>query len=270
MKAELKDKNVFSVSRINLYLQNPFKHWAKYTEGLREKHSPERHRFMDCGTVFHKAMEILANNNNAHVAKLEALNDASEKGFAEVAKEEGIIAFDRYLEEQGLLDDYSNYKTEVEVSYKLYDDNYFLGYIDAVIENEDGTVTLVDYKTYRNAPQESKLRYSLQAQMYMAVMDRIGLKVKGFEYHCINPKLVLKGRSYIFRKISIPFRKETAGIFYDEFVRVVKIINNNPSFGLYIPTDYAPDSYDKLYKIIIGDVEEDLDKFVEENFDKKG
>lgn len=53
----------FSVSRLNTYLENPWEHWCKYIAEYKELPNPERSKYMDRGTIFHTAMEIMADHN---------------------------------------------------------------------------------------------------------------------------------------------------------------------------------------------------------------
>lgn len=53
----------FSVSRLNTYLENPWEHWCKYIAEYKELPEPSRTKYMDRGTIFHTAMEIMADHN---------------------------------------------------------------------------------------------------------------------------------------------------------------------------------------------------------------
>lgn len=261
------EKLKFSISRVNTYLENPWKHWCKYQAKYKPKYDPEANKYMDRGTVFHKVMECMGKGTPLEKAKLIALQEAEEKGFAEEAKQSGIVAVDRYLEEHKNDPDFNIIETEYHLDYPISDTAEFTGFIDAIIMNVDGTITLIDYKTYSNAPQENKLKYSLQANMYMAVATKLGFKVKGFIFDCVNPKLVLKGRAYKTKRIQFRYNSIVAENMYNQFCEVVKMIEQFPEFNMYVPGDYLPDMYDMLYKVWVGDIMEDLDTFLETHFE---
>lgn len=256
----------FSVSRVNTYLENPWKHWCKYIAKYKPIYDPEENKYMDRGTVFHKAIEMLAQGKDKDEAMSIALSEADEKGFADEAKECGSVAFSRYLSEHDIETITDVIETEYELNYKLSDTADFIGYIDAIRDNGDGTVTLIDYKTYGNAPQENKLRYGLQANMYMYVATQLGYKVKSFMFDCVNPKTVLKGRAYKTKRIEFIYNENVTQEMFEQFCELVKMIENYPDFKLYVAGDYMPDRYDLLYKVWVGDVVEDLDEFIEKNF----
>lgn len=60
----------YSVSRVNTYLENPFKHWCKYIAKYKPKYDNEKNKYMDRGTVFHKAMELFS-ESKGNISKLE-------------------------------------------------------------------------------------------------------------------------------------------------------------------------------------------------------
>lgn len=257
----------YSISRINTYLSNPWKHWCRYIAKYKPLYDPEANKYMDRGTVFHKAMEEIAKGEEVNTAEALAILDATERGFAQEAKDTGIIALRRYIEENGLDIPNKAKETEYKLEYPISDTAEFIGYIDAIVDNGDGTVTLVDYKTYSNSPQEPKLKYSLQANMYMYVATQLGFKVKGFMFDCVNPKAVLKGRAYKTKRIEFRYNENVAQEMFEQFCMVVESIQKFPDLKMYVPGDYLPDMYDMLYRVWVGDITEDLDEFVDKYFE---
>lgn len=257
----------FSISRVNTYLDNPWKHWCKYIAKYKPKYDPEYNKYMDRGTVFHKVMEEITKGEPVNTAKALAIAEATQSGFTQEAKDCGILAFERYQKENGLTIPTTAVKSEYKLIYPISDTAEFIGFIDAIVENEDGTVTLVDYKTYSNAPQEPKLKYSLQANMYMYVAKQLGFNVKSFMFDCVNPKAVLKGRAYKTKRIKFNYNPNVAQEMFEQFCMAVETIQKFPEFKMYVPGDYLPDMYDTLYKVWVGDITEDLDEFVEKYFE---
>jgi RecB family exonuclease len=227
---------------------------------------------MDRGTLFHTAMELLAEHNgdlSLDKVKAMALEVHKHSPFCDEARETGIIAIERYLGEGDTVDFSKVIETEKKIELDLPNGHEFIGYIDAVIDNGDGTVSLIDYKTYSEAPQEDKMKYSLQANMYMEVMTKLGYTVKDFSFECVSPKKVLKGRAYRTKRIKFNYNKYRGEDMFEQFCEITTMIGKNPNLRMYIPpAKRQPNVYDYFYKVYIGDVTEDLDDFVEKNFKK--
>lgn len=262
----------FSISRVNTFLENPWKHWCKYIAGYKPLPNPEHTKYMDRGTVFHRAMELLSSSKGtvgwSSVEEV-VIKEAQEAGFLEEAYQSGITAVDRYLTEYGEQNPFKNViETEYELNYILQDGHEFIGFVDAILDNGDGTVTLVDYKTYSKSPDPDKLKYSLQANMYMYVATQLGFNVKKFVFDCVNPSAKLTGRQYRTKRVEFFYNKHRAQDYFEQFCMIVDIINNNPEYRVYTLGDYRPDTYDYLYKVYVGDIMEDLDEYIEKNFEK--
>ena len=195
----------------------------------------------------------------------------AESGFLEEAKLSGELAIDRYLSEGEPVDFEKIIETEHQVYYDLPNGHQFTGIIDAVIQNDDGTVTIVDYKTHSTAPTDDEYRYSLQGNLYMYVYTQLGYNVRDMIFDCVNPKIKLTGRNYKRKTIRLVYNEYRTKDFFDQFVNLVDMIEANPDFKLYIPgkSGHKPDAYDYLYKVYIGEMMEDLDEFIEKNFQKR-
>lgn len=264
----------YSVSRVKTFLDNPWKHWCKYLAGYKEKQDPEVTQYMDRGTYFHRGMELLAQSKGKMTqeelyAKLREIY--TESGFLEEAKLSGELAIDRYLSEGEPVDFEKIIETEHQVYYDLPNGHQFTGIIDAVIQNDDGTVTIVDYKTHSTAPTDDEYRYSLQGNLYMYVYTQLGYNVRDMIFDCVNPKIKITGRNYKRKTIRLVYNEYRTKDFFDQFVHLVDLIESDPEFKLYIPgkSGHKPDAYDYLYKVYIGEMMEDLDEFIEKNFQKR-
>lgn len=264
----------YSVSRVKTFLDNPWKHWCKYLAGYKEKQDPELTQYMDRGTYFHRGMELLAQNKGKMpqeelYAKLREIY--AESGFLEEAKLSGELAIERYLSEGEPVDFEKIIETEHQVYFDLPNGHEFTGIIDAVIQNDDGTVTIVDYKTHSTAPTEDEYRYSLQGNLYMYVYTQLGYNVRDMIFDCVNPKIKITGRNYKRKTIRLVYNEYRTKDFFDQFVHLVDLIESDPEFKLYIPgkSGHKPDAYDYLYKVYIGEMMEDLDEFIEKNFQKR-
>lgn len=264
----------YSVSRVKTFLDNPWKHWCKYLAGYKEKQDPEVTQYMDRGTYFHRGMELLAQSKGKMTQEdlyVKLREIYAESGFLEEAKLSGELAIDRYLSEGEPVDFEKIIETEHQVYYDLPNGHQFTGIIDAVIQNDDGTVTIVDYKTHSTAPTDDEYRYSLQGNLYMYVYTQLGYNVRDMIFDCVNPKIKITGRNYKRKTIRLVYNEYRTRDFFDQFVNLVDMIESNPDFKLYIPgkSGHKPDAYDYLYKVYIGEMMEDLDEFIEKNFQKR-
>lgn len=262
----------FSISRVNTYLENPWEHWCKYIAEYKELPDPKRTQYMDRGTIFHTAMEIMAYQQGKltkeQVSKL-ALEKHEHSPFCDEARESGLVAIERYLDNGDTVNFKDVIETEKEITCELENGHTFIGYVDAVVDNHDGTVSLIDYKTYSESPGEDKMKYSLQANMYMAVMEKLGYKVKDFSFECINPRLKINKRNYIFKRIKFKYNQYRSDETFEQFCEIANMIGENPNLRMYIPPAHRqPNVYDYLYKVYIGDIAEDLDEFIEKSFKK--
>ena len=261
----------YSITRINTFLENPWKHWCKYVAGYKPLKNPEAEKYMDRGTVFHRAMELLS-SSKGKIGFEEVIDkvksEARQQGFLEEAEKGGLLAVSRYLDEYGKEAFENVSHTEYRLDYPLTGGNEFVGFIDAIIPNKDGSVTLVDYKTYSSAPQEDKMKYAIQADMYMYVATKLGFKVRGFRFDCINPKEVIKGRMYRFKRIEFRYNPYKAEEVFDNFCEMAYMLEEKgDSLRMYSIGEHMPDAYDYLYRVYIGEVAEDLDEYLAKWFE---
>lgn len=261
---------VFSISRVNLFLENPFAHWVKYTQGKTPKPNPEYDKYINRGTVFHRMAEYFAKGDLCFDEVSQAVKEEySEAGFVEESFEGAFVAMERLLEERGTEPFENILETEkkIELPLNVERGTKFLGFVDAVKDNRDGTVTLIDYKTFSNAPQEADLAYSLQAQCYMHVCTELGYKVKSFVFEAVNPKLKITGRNYKTKKIVIPYDEALAEDTFEEFKHLTEIISDNEYFSLYrFDSKRMPTAYDTLYKYMLEGDEKKIEEFLESAF----
>lgn len=104
---------------------------------------------------------------------------------------------------------------------------YLQGIIDLLIYNEDGTVSIIDYKTsgkFSNADLESKGR---QLVLYGLGMEQLGYKVRDLQWYMLkyvtidyklkngNTRTTIAERGYIIDKLQKDIEKELISYGYD-------------------------------------------------------
>lgn len=173
------------------------------------------------------------------IDKLEPIPALSEKGVAD-----GIRVARKYLDEYGTIHNMGQVQ-EVEKKIEWDMSEYlpnqkFIGYIDAVVEDDRGRIWLVDHKTYSNKPQFDNLRFELQANVYMWVMKNVyNVDVAGFIYDCINPKEKITGRGYHFHQFKIPYNERIVDMVMENFMTTIEIILNYPDYAIYKESTYG-------------------------------
>lgn len=198
------------------------------------------------------------------IENLEPIPVLSEKGIAD-----GIRVARKYLDEYGTI---HNMGQVLEVEKKIEWDmseylpaQKFIGYIDAVVEDDRGRIWLVDHKTYSNKPQFDNLRFELQANVYMWVMKNVyNVDVAGFIYDCINPKEKITGRGYHFHQFKIPYNERIVDMVMENFMTTIEIILNYPDYAIYKESTYGTAFMEELvhgfenqYKPKINGIEEE-------------
>lgn len=260
----------YSVSRVNLFLDNPFAHWVKYTQGKIPKPNPEYDKYMNRGTIFHRMAEHFSKGDvSLDDVQQFVKEEYADSNFVEASFDGAFVAMERLLEERGTEPFENILETEkkIEIPLNFEKGTKFVGYVDAIKDNGDGTVTLVDYKTFSNAPQEADLTYSLQAQCYMYVCALLGYKVKSFVFEAVNPKLKITGRSYKTKQVVIPYDEALAEDTFSEFKQLTDIIDSNGGFALYrFDSKRMPTAYDTLYKYMLEGDEEKIEEFLNSAF----
>lgn len=203
-------------------------------------------------------------NLEEKIESLEPIPVLSEKGIAD-----GIRVARKYLDEYGTIHNMGKViEAEKKIEWDLSEylpNQSFVGYIDAVVEDNRGRIWLVDHKTYSNKPKFDDLRMELQANVYMYVMKHVyNVDVAGFIYDCINPKEKITGRGYHFHQFKITYNERIVEMVVENFMTTIEIILNYPDYTIYKESTYGTAFMEELvhgfenqYKPKITGIEED-------------
>lgn len=114
-----------------------------------------------------------------------------------------------------------NKKVYSEIGFVLkvdgFEDRFELGYIDALIINEDNTCSIVDFKTSSLYDKEHEISASNQLILYSQAIEQLyGIKVKDVSWHFLKyvdvkigdnkPRTALRGREWV-KKCEIQIKK---------------------------------------------------------------
>lgn len=146
----------FSPSSINTYLKCPRQYMYNYVLGLGAKSGNADN--MHYGTAVHTACQFAidyAVKNLQYPTKEEFVTKFFEKlkslplsgiSARQILEGRGKIALDKYYQQLCLTPISELYETEKKLTLEI-DNIKFVGYIDRLDKNEDGTYTIYDYKT---------------------------------------------------------------------------------------------------------------------------
>lgn len=163
----------FSYSRVSTYERNPLEYKLRYLEGLTTlpRYDPEDPLVV--GTAMH---ELIQKNKDAIKQYLMSYPLVSDKHINEAIKLE-------LLSKKALAVLPATGKYEVTLSNQDY-----IGFIDMLVKNEDGTFDIWDFKYSNSIENYMK---SAQLHLYKYYLEQTGRKVKHLRYLFI-PKVRLK------------------------------------------------------------------------------
>ena len=164
----------YSFSMVDMFRQCPFKWFLRYAQGVKiEPELTPDHPFK-IGHLLHDSIELgLDQAIKNYYGKYPIIDDRHI---------EEVIKVTKFYKE--FIDEIPEGKKE----YKLLTDD-FIGYIDLVVENEDGTYDIWDFK-YSNNVEHYK--DSMQLHVYKYYFELLtGKKVKNLKYLFV-PKVNLK------------------------------------------------------------------------------
>lgn len=226
----LKENNIeiYSISKLNTLEECYHEYWLTY---IKKKPGIDNiYGFL--GSKVHSILENKVNGQEIDFAK------QLEEDFAEAE----FLGFNFPTEQIGdkwkkdMLSFASTYQTPIYKKYeteKLFlfelDNKFVQGIIDLLIYNDDGTVSIVDYKTSGKFANKDLIIKGRQLILYGLAMEQLGYKVKDLawnmlKYVKINYKLkngktreTIAERGFIVEKLQNDIKKELANLGYSEF-----------------------------------------------------
>lgn len=184
-KIKQEGKTIYSISRLNTVDNCGWEYWQTYMEHLPSKDNI----YGFTGTRIHKCLEDLQNGKKINLSQ-EIENILSEAKLLDINFPNDNIK-DKWIKDiMYFANNYQspNYKkTETEKQFLIkLDGNYLQGIIDLIIYNDDGTISIRDYKTsskFSNADLEEKGR---QLILYGIAMEQLGYKIKDLAWEMLK------------------------------------------------------------------------------------
>ena len=178
----------YSHSKVETHISCPHKYKLRYLDKLKTIPVPEADNALICGNTIHQGAET-------------NLKDALKFYYSNYP-----IITDRHIEEvmkfAYLIPKIHDILSEINVYRKEFRINTsrFVGIVDLITKNEDGTVDVFDYKYSNNYEKYSE---SPQLHLYKYFLEQIGFKVRRLGFIFI-PKISIKQKKeeslYQFRK----------------------------------------------------------------------
>jgi putative RecB family exonuclease len=174
-----------SATRISAFLQCKHRYWLNYVERAPKVDNPA----FRLGTACHVALEYAG--NMWMTQNLTSFSTKQKKEildyFNKCAVEEGIQEYDGYQEGKKLVSNrlnnfaIGNRIIGLEIAFGFPDTQEIktasgvplIGAIDKVIELDEDTILVVDYKTSMSVPDATKLRSDVQLSMYNLVIKQL-------------------------------------------------------------------------------------------------
>lgn len=177
---------VYSISKLNTIDQCPYQAYLNYVT-----HTPQKNEniYGRLGTKTHDTIELYvhgqANNEDIKKAIQNELNDLEMFGIDFPSSRDGsssirdnwVANMNRFAEEFKY-DTTQNTTTEKLLLYKIDNDHFMMGYVDAFILNNDGTVSIIDWKTSSNFDKAHLLSAGRQLIVYKLALEQSGYIVK--------------------------------------------------------------------------------------------
>lgn len=178
----------YSHSKVETHIGCPYKYKLRYVDKLKTIPVPEADNALICGNTMHQGAETnLEDALKFYYSNYPIIND---RHIEEVMKFEYLIP-----KIHDILSEINVYRKEFRVN-----TSRFVGIVDLITKNEDGTVDVFDYKYSNNYEKYSE---SPQLHLYKYFLEQIGFKVRRLGFIFI-PKISIKQKKeeslYQFRK----------------------------------------------------------------------
>lgn len=192
---EMRDKGVkiYSISKLNTIDQCKHQAYLSYIKKIpREKRNKGIYGIM--GSEVHDAIEAFCHNevDLKHIEEsikkemdmmdLLGISFPKDRNGNYSIRDNWLSNMFRFSKEFKLPTEYPEQEltiaTEKLLLYKIDDDHCMMGYADAIRKNDDGTVTLIDWKTSANFTKKKLIEAGRQLVLYKLALEDMGYKVR--------------------------------------------------------------------------------------------
>ena len=212
-----------SKSKINTYLKCPFEFKLQYVDEIES----EPNEYMIIGSNIHKIAEIFVEKFKDDINDID-IEDELLKIAHEKQIEESIIY--HVINLKAFFEDIfvdNNYKLFSFEEYLLDEENRFSGICDIILEDENGDLVIVDYKTTNS---RNFSRYRLELSYYKLLVETVCKRSvsKVGIFFTDNAKLRLLDVEDIDYKY-----KYLSNAEIDEAIRIFRMVRRNVNSGYF-------------------------------------
>jgi len=286
---ELKEqgKNIYSISRLNSLNQCPYAAYITYVLGDRG----DNNVWAALGSIMHDTLQYIIDKGVATPAltaglltnKLNDGIDNMEISGVDFPKDRngGTAIRDNWIANMTTFCDHfkapeGEFKTEQLVIYRTPEDDYVQGYIDLLKINDDGTVSVYDWKTSSQFVGDHLIEAGRQLVLYAQALEQEGYKVRDLAWvmlkYCVvkwkqkNGKIkekVCEWRNYV-SQIRPYLLNPSVAVDIDEFeldMLVSKAVEENSLDGLpkELRDQFEVEQYVRYYDYTQEIIDETLD-----------
>lgn len=251
----MKNDVIYSFSKLSTYHQCPYQYFLKYVLAQRS----EENIYTLLGSTIHSIVEYLQEDKITKEEGLERFNSELEfnkiLGFTfgsdkiEKNYKESIQNFIKNFEKVH----HHNFEIEKKVEFEI-EGHKLIGYIDLLLYNSDGSVTIIDYKSSTKYSKEKMKENGRQLVLYGLAMESLGYKVKDLRWNMLKYATIAgKGnrtktviRSELFGNedlaqcyVSYPFNNETKEDTIKWVISTIKEIELKDELFDYWGTNYS-------------------------------
>lgn len=278
----------YSISKLNTINQCQFQAFLNYVQ-----HEPQSNGIYGImGTKSHDSIEdyvvSFGENNHIKEAVLEELSDAEMCGISFPKSRDGsdtirnnwIANMTKFAESFTYPNDPKATKNELckfETEFLILlpipgkENTWLMGYVDAIRHNEDGTITLIDWKTSSQFDKEHLLSAGRQLIVYKLALEKLGYKVRDCcwcmlkycetEYTGIlksgkdsKPKTKISEWRNLAKDLKTPVEKMMMALDYDDIesehhLNVMLELNSLESLPAEIKNRFKTSVYFRPYEI---------------------
>ena len=183
---QLREKgcNIYSISRLNSLNQCPYAAYITYVLGDRGANNV----WAALGSIMHDTLQDIIDNGTSTDVLIERLNDGvdnleisgidfpKDKNGNSSIRDNWIKNMTTFCRNFKAPD--GKFETEQLVLYKVSDEDYVQGYIDLLRHNDDGTVSVFDWKTSSQFKGDHLIEAGRQLVLYAQALEQEGYRVR--------------------------------------------------------------------------------------------
>lgn len=175
---------IWSYSRINTFLTSPYEYALKYVDGIKEKEDRQDSIYTSLGSVAHQCLEDYYTGKIQFNEMYEQYNDSwttcydiAQLKFDRCDTEKNQSIAEKYnLNLQHFFQNHTVYNYKLLIEKPVVVDilkNIFVGYIDALYKDDNGDITIIDFKSSSMYKGKALDEHSQQLKLYTLGIHQI-------------------------------------------------------------------------------------------------